>query len=82
MENNAKELKQCTRCHSTILLEYFATNRKGELYKSCNNCRGFDKARKDLKKNRTKELEEQYEKLYEMIYKIPFKHPKPNNDKT
>ena len=38
MQDNVKELKQCTRCHSTILLKYFDTNRKGEYYKTCRNC--------------------------------------------
>ncbi len=38
MSNNANELKQCTRCHSTILLQYFDTNRKGEYYKTCRSC--------------------------------------------
>ena len=39
MSDNANELKQCTRCHSTILLKYFDINRKGEYYKTCNSCR-------------------------------------------
>ena len=33
------ELKQCSRCHSTCTLEHFEMNRKGELFKLCNNCR-------------------------------------------
>lgn len=32
-------LRQCSRCHSNILLEFFERNRQGELYKTCNNCR-------------------------------------------
>ena len=43
MSNNANDLKQCTRCHSTILLKYFDTNRKGEYDKTCNNCRILSK---------------------------------------
>ena len=39
MSQQTPELKQCTRCHSNILLQYFELNRKGELFKSCNNCR-------------------------------------------
>ena len=41
MSNNANELKQCTRCHSTILLQYFEKNRKGEYFKTCNSCRTY-----------------------------------------
>ena len=33
------DLRKCTRCRSTLLLKYFETNRKGELFKLCNNCR-------------------------------------------
>ena len=32
-------LKTCSRCHSTMLLEFYDKNRKGEYYKLCNNCR-------------------------------------------
>ena len=44
MQSIVKELKQCTRCHSTILLTYFDTNRKGEYYKTCRNCLTRDHA--------------------------------------
>ena len=44
MSINANELKQCTRCHSTILLQYFDTNRKGELFKTCRTCLTRDTA--------------------------------------
>ena len=33
------ELRTCSRCHSTCTLEHFEMNRKGELFKLCNNCR-------------------------------------------
>jgi hypothetical protein len=33
------ELKTCSRCRCTLLLKYFDTNRKGQLFKLCNNCR-------------------------------------------
>ena len=33
------ELKQCSRCHSNILLEHFEKNRQGQLFETCNNCR-------------------------------------------
>ena len=38
MQTN-QELKQCSKCHSTKLPEYFGTNVKGELFKTCINCR-------------------------------------------
>ncbi len=34
-----RELKQCSRCHSNVLLEHFELNRQGVLFKTCNNCR-------------------------------------------
>ena len=39
MSDTNPELKQCTRCHSKLLLTYFGTNRQGELFKTCKNCR-------------------------------------------
>ncbi len=39
MSDSTNELRTCSRCKSTILLKYFEINRKGELYKLCNNCR-------------------------------------------
>ena len=32
-------LRTCSRCHSTMLLEFYDKNRKGEYFKLCNNCR-------------------------------------------
>ena len=32
------ELRQCGRCHSKILPEYFSRNRQGELRKCCDRC--------------------------------------------
>ena len=51
-ENNV--LRKCSRCHTTKLEEYFAINAKGELFKTCENCR--------VKKQqfRDKPLDEQY----------------------
>ena len=37
------ELKQCSRCHSTCSLAHFDKNRKGEWFKTCNNCRRFNR---------------------------------------
>ena len=39
MSNNNNELKTCSRCHSLVLLKYFSVNRKGNIYKCCDNCR-------------------------------------------
>ena len=39
MSNHNEELRTCSRCKSTILLTFFERNRKGELFKLCNNCR-------------------------------------------
>lgn len=36
-------LRKCSRCRSTQLEKYFSTNRKGVLYKLCDNCRGSKK---------------------------------------
>lgn len=37
------ELKKCSRCRSEIELKYFGINRKGEPYKTCDNCRNKKK---------------------------------------
>ena len=59
MSDNANELKQCSRCHSTILLKYFEVNRKGELFKTCNNCRNnkkqyYETSKDDIDKKQDK----------------------------
>ena len=71
MSDNANELKQCSRCNSTILLKYFEVNRKGELFKTCNNCRNNDKKYKDSHLAETKQYREsrkeerlEYDKTY------------------
>ena len=58
--SNNKELKTCSRCHTTKLLEYFGTNTKGELFKTCNNCRKNDKKYKDTHKDEIKEKNKKY----------------------
>ena len=61
-----EEFRRCTRCGANRLLEYFERNGRGELFKSCNNCRKNDKryydnhkeeqkAHRDLMKEETKE---------------------------
>ena len=36
---SVENLKRCSNCKCTLLLKYFETNKKGELFKTCNNCR-------------------------------------------
>ena len=68
-----KELRKCSRCHATKLTEYFSINAKGELFKTCCNCREkrytYDTDIKDkvaeykkqsYEKIKAKPLEEQY----------------------
>jgi hypothetical protein len=57
-KTETKELKQCSRCHSLLLLIYFALNRKGEYFKLCNNCR---KKFRDVNDNRLGYLTNYYE---------------------
>jgi hypothetical protein len=39
MSGENSDLKTCSRCRCTILLKYFKKNRKGQYFKTCNNCR-------------------------------------------
>ena len=34
-----KDLRTCSRCHTTKLEKYYSINSKGEFYKLCNNCK-------------------------------------------
>ena len=46
MSEEISKLRMCTKCRCTILESFFETNRKGELFKTCNTCRGnFKKQR-------------------------------------
>ena len=56
MENKA--LRQCSGCHSTITLEHFNTNRKGEYYKTCNRCCSRDKKYRGENKEKIKQCYE------------------------
>lgn len=40
---NSTELKKCSRCHSKIMLVYYSKNRQNEYFKTCNNCRNYNK---------------------------------------
>ena len=37
------DLRKCSRCHSTKLDKYFSYNVKGELFKTCDNCRNVER---------------------------------------
>ncbi len=54
MQESATDLRRCSKCKSTILLKYFETNRKGELYRTCNNCRKTNKIYQETHKEETK----------------------------
>ena len=62
------ELKQCSRCHSTVTLEHYEKNRKGEWFKLCNNCRHRNAKEKqeyrESKGETYREKERQYAKQY------------------
>ena len=66
MAEQKPELNKCTRCHSNILLHFFELNRKGELFKLCNNCRATRRNQKAIyrENNRDKILLEQAEYRY------------------
>ena len=74
MSEITPELKTCSRCHSTCTLEHFEMNRKGELFKLCNNCRNrgrqikneYDQNHKDENKIKRKEY---YDKHREELLK-------------
>ena len=74
-----KELRKCSRCHATKLTEYFSINAKGELLKTCMNCRNYRNAydiewrtdNKDKVKEYNKNASEKaYAKPIEEIYSI------------
>ena len=39
MSDKNSNLKTCSKCRCVMLETYFDTNRKGELFKTCNRCR-------------------------------------------
>ena len=50
MSGENSDLKTCSRCRCTILESFFSKNRKGDLFKTCDTCRG-----KRKKKNQEEE---------------------------
>ena len=43
MNVDQNELHTCSRCHATLTTESFDYNRKGKLFRTCNNCRSTKK---------------------------------------
>ena len=39
MSNIEHELKQCSKCSLVLLVKHFSVNKKGNIYKCCDNCR-------------------------------------------
>ena len=68
------ELKRCSDCKCTILLEtYFSKNRKGEYFKTCNGCRKKRKQRKDVAKGYTiqcDKCDKKFKNKYTLSYHI------------
>ena len=58
------ELRQCSRCHSTIMLKFFETNRMGELFKTCNNCRDRKKHKQEDSQSTDTDSTHYLEQLY------------------
>lgn len=52
MQVDHKELIQCSRCHSTKLTQYFGINTKGDIFKTCSNCRRITKRYNDTHRNK------------------------------
>ena len=46
-------LRQCSRCKSTIDISFFGMNRKKEPYKTCDSCRNKNKRAEPLKRSDT-----------------------------
>ena len=60
------ELRKCSRCRSTILSTYFTKNRKGELFKTCDKCRG---KRKDIYYEEKLKAKLEFKRMLEIISK-------------
>ena len=73
-ESAKSELKQCSRCHSTITLDHFGTNRKGELFKTCNNCRTkrnkYQQTYNEQHKEKDQQCRREYAKEYRETHKF------------
>ena len=58
------ELKQCSRCHSNILLEHFELNRQGVSFKTCNNCRHYNREAANNYRGNNRETIQERNKQY------------------
>ena len=76
-EDIKPELKQCSRCHSTCTLEFYEKNRKGEWFKSCNNCRNN---KKEYRENNKDKLKLYYEHNKESILESRKEYRDTNRD--
>ena len=62
------DLKTCSRCQSTVTLEHYEKNRKGEWFKTCNSCRSRNRIERqeyrESKGEENREKERAYAKQY------------------
>jgi len=84
LESVKPELKQCSRCHSTITLDHFETNRKGEFFKTCNNCRTkrtkYQQTYNEQNKERVQQYRAEYSKEYREKHKVELKEYEKNRN--
>ena len=73
--NSTTEMRKCTKCKQTILLEGFDINKKGELFKTWNNCRNYNKTYKESHKEQLKGQS----KIYHEAHKEEIKERKKEN---
>ena len=69
MSQDNQELRKCSKCRCTILLEtYFSKNRKGEYKKVCDGCSAKVKKYREENKDKVKEWKKkEYQKHKEHI---------------
>ena len=75
-----KEFRICTRCGSTRRIDYVERNRKGELLKSCNNCRKNDKRYYDNHKEEQKAYRDLMKEEIKEKYRI-YRDSQRRNDR-
>jgi len=77
-----KNLRKCTRCHSTKLEKYFSINTKGEFYKTCDNCRKHDVEYREQNKDKIKAKKKEYnENNKDKVKEYQLKYNEANKDK-
>ena len=80
MPTSNNTLKKCSRCKSTILLEYFSKNRKGDYFNCCDNCKNNKKVKEvkngyeeDMNKARNEWINDMIDKSNgQIVYLGPF----------